>query len=71
MATGDDCVRTATATCGRAEPAQVRFARIRNTADTQYLEISEALLAEARANPALNVSTDSHPLDLCQSVRPV
>ncbi len=71
LATGDDCVRTAFATCGRAEPSQVRFARIRNTADTQYLEISTALLAEARANPTLKVSDASHPLDLCQSVRPL
>ncbi len=71
LPTGDDCVRTAFATCGRAEPAEVRFARIRNTADTQYLEISSALLAEARANPELRVSSVSHPLDLCQSVRPV
>ncbi|MCW3096824.1 MAG: hypothetical protein JWL77_2442 [Chthonomonadaceae bacterium] len=71
LPTGDDCVRTAFATCGRAEPAEVRFARIRNTADTQYLEISSALLAEARANPMVNVSPVSHPLDLCQSVRPV
>ncbi len=71
MSTGDDCVRTAFATCGRAEPSQVRFARIRNTADTQYLEISSALLEEARANPLLTVSSQSHPLDLCQSVRPI
>lgn len=71
LSTGDDCVRTATATCGRAEPVQVRFVRIRNTADTQYLEISAALLEEARSNPALDVSADSHPLDLCQSVRPI
>ena len=71
LSTGDDCVRTAFATCGRAEPAEVRFARIRNTADTQYLEISAALLAEARADPMLTVSADSHPLDLCRSVRPV
>lgn len=70
LPTGDDCVRTAFATCGRAESTQVRFARIRNTADTQYLEISAALLAEARENPMLAVSAESHPLDLCQALRP-
>lgn len=70
LPTSDDCVRTAYATCGRAEPTQVRFARIRNTADTQYLEISAALLEEARQNPMLSVSEESRTLDLCRSVRP-
>ena len=69
--TGEDCVRTAVATCGKGDLAQVRMARIRSTADTQYLEISEALLKEARQNPRLRVKEASHPLDLCQSPRPV
>ncbi len=68
--TSEDCVRTAYACCGKAEPDQVRFARIRSTADTQYLEVSSALLAEARQNPRLRVAAESHPLDLCQPVRP-
>ena len=71
LPTSEDCVRTAFATCGRGHFADVRFARIRNTADTQFLEISAALLSEARAHPALNIAADSHPLDLCASVRPV
>ena len=71
MPTSDDCVRTAYATCGQGDPSQVRFARVRSTADTQYLEISEALLEAARNNPSLRVSADSHPLDLCQPVRPI
>ena len=70
LPTGEDCVRTAIATCGRGSHDAVRFARIRNTADTQYLEISAALLAEARAHAELSVSGNPHPLDLCQSVRP-
>ncbi len=67
--TGDDCVRTAIATCGKGSPAEVRLARIRNTADTQFLEISAALLAEARQNPHLRVSETSHTLDLCQPIK--
>ena len=69
--TGEDCVRTAYACCGKAEPRHVRFARIHNTADTQYLEVSEAMLDEARQNPRLRVSAESHLLDLCDPVRPV
>ena len=68
--TSEDCVRTAYACCGKADPETVRFARVRNTADTQFLEISSALLAEAQANPRLRVSGEPHPLDLCQAVRP-
>jgi len=71
MPTSDDCVRTAYATCGRAEAAQVRMARIRSTADTQFLEISSALLEEARQNPQLQVSAEARPLDLCRPVRPM
>ena len=68
LPTGEDCVRSATATCGRPNPESVRFARIRNTADTRFLEISAALLEEARANPALRISEDPHTLDLCRRV---
>lgn len=71
LPTGDDCVRTAIATCGRGHHDAVRLARIRNTADTQFLEISAAVLNDARAHADLTVSPDSHPLDLCQSVRPM
>jgi hypothetical protein len=70
MPTSDDCVRTAIATCGLGDPSQVRLARIRNTADTQFLEVTAALLPEAQQHPALRVAESSHPLDLCQSVRP-
>ena len=68
LPTGDDCVRTAIATCGRAKPESVRFARIRNTADTRWLEISAALLEEARHHPELLISETSRPLDLCRRV---
>jgi len=68
MPTGEDCVRSAIATCGRSDPETVRFARIRNTADTRYIEISGALLAEARSHSGLRVETDGEPLDLCRPV---
>jgi hypothetical protein len=68
LPTGEDCVRSAIATCGRADAESVRFARIRNTADTRFLEISSALLEEARANPALRVSEESRELDLCRRI---
>lgn len=71
MPTAEDCVKTGYATCGHGSLKDVRFARIRNTADTQYLQISEALLAEARANPSLIVSDVCQPLDLCAPVRPL
>jgi hypothetical protein len=70
LPTGEDCVRTAIATCGQGDPARVRVARIRNTADTRFLEVSAALLDQAHRNPTLNVAANGHPLDLCQSVIP-
>ncbi len=66
--TGEDCVRTAIATCGRPNAESVRFARIRNTADTRFLEISGALVEESRANTALRVSENCRPLNLCLRV---
>ena len=68
MPTFDDCVKTAYATCGQGDSREVKFVRIRNTADTRCFEISEALLNETRANPALTVMDDGHPLDLSQKV---
>ncbi|HZT44165.1 MAG TPA: hypothetical protein VFA07_18515 [Chthonomonadaceae bacterium] len=68
LPTGEDCVRTAVATCGQPSPDKVRLIRIRNTAHTQFLEISGALLQEARQNTRLNVEERSRPLDLCRPV---
>lgn len=65
---GKACVQTAMATCGRARPSQVRLARIRNTADIRYLEISEPVLEEALQNPDLIVEKEGHILDLERSV---
>jgi hypothetical protein len=71
LPTGEDCVKTGYGVCGRKSAEEVRFVRVRNTADVQYLEISSALLEEARNNPRLIVSEGSHTLDLCQQVRPL
>lgn len=70
LPTSEDCVRSAIATCGRGDHYdQVRLARIRNTADTRFLEISAALRPEAQQNPALIVAEVGHPLDLGTPVR--
>ncbi len=69
MPTYDDCVRTGYGACGRGDLDQVRFVRLKSTADTQYMEISEALLEEARANANLIVSEVGTTLDLCRDLR--
>jgi hypothetical protein len=48
----------------------VRLARIRNTADTQFLEISAALVEEVRQDSSLTVAPAAHPLNLNCPVRP-
>ncbi len=64
MPTREDCVRTAYATCGKGRHQDVRFARIKSTANTRFVEISEALVDEARTNPTLIVSESYHTLEL-------
>lgn len=72
MPTGEDCVRTAIATCGQSDQYdRVRLVRVRNTAHTRLLEISAALLDEARQNPNLRVAPTGHPLDLCRPALPI
>lgn len=53
-------VRTAIATCGRGRWEEVRLARIRSTKYVNTLEVTEALLPEVRANPALEIVIDRH-----------
>ncbi len=67
--TADDAVKTAIGTCGHGDRSKVRLVRIRNTADTQFLEVSAALLDAARKDTRLNVAEASHGLDLCRPVR--
>ena len=62
--TGEDCIRTGIACCGALSRERVKLARIRNTADTRFLEITEGLLELARANPRLKVSETPHAIDL-------
>ena len=58
-------VQTAIATCGRADPEQVRLVRIRDTARVHGLEISRALVPEALQAPARMQPRDGpHALDL-------
>ncbi len=59
----DACIRAAIATCGRKDASDVRLVRIRNTARTTVLEISEALLAEAGSNRQLTVEDLPHVID--------
>ena len=65
--TGEDCVRTGIACCGALDRNKVKLARIRNTADTRFLEITEGLLEIARAAPTLRVSEEPHLIDLKRS----
>ena len=64
LSTSEDCVKTAYATCGRGNHHDVRFARIRNTLHTRTIEISEALLDDAKAHGRLTIDDAPHPLDL-------
>ncbi|MDE2125706.1 MAG: DUF2088 domain-containing protein [Armatimonadetes bacterium] len=64
LESADDCVRTAMGSCGRGDMRRVRLVRIRNTNCTRWMEVSAALLDEARANSALRVSPESRTLDL-------
>jgi hypothetical protein len=69
LPTADDCVRTAIGASGHGDRSKVRLARIRNTADTQFLEVSAALLEEVQRNPQLRVVGSGRTLDLCRPVR--
>ncbi len=70
MPTKEDCVRTAYGICGRKTSQEVRFVRIKNTADVQYLEISAALLEEARQNSHVRVMEGARTLDLNRAPNP-
>lgn len=68
LPTGGDCVRTAIATCGRGHYEDVRLVRIRNTADTRFLQVSGALLTEAKQKPSLHISSEARLLNLCDTI---
>ncbi len=66
----DSCVRTAIATCGRKDAADVRMVRIRNTARTTVMEVSAALLLEAQANRQLSLEKSAHVIDCSKPLNP-
>jgi lactate racemase-like protein len=55
LATEQEAIQAAVKTCGARDQARARLVRVRNTLHLGELWISEALLEEARANPALTV----------------
>ncbi|GAB4437565.1 MAG: lactate racemase domain-containing protein [Chloroflexi bacterium OHK40] len=55
LPTGRDAVATAVKVCGRANPADARLARIRNTLLLEELLVSPALLPEVEAHPGLEL----------------
>lgn len=57
-----EAIQAAVKTCGARDLSRVRLVRIRDTLHLGELWISEALLAEARANPALTVEGEPHEL---------
>ena len=58
------CLRAAIGGCGRGREEDVRLVRIRNTEFVEILEISEALLEEARNRPDIEIIEDAHLPDL-------
>jgi hypothetical protein len=58
------CVRTAIGGCGKGIWEKVRLVRIRNTEFVEKLEISEALLDEARHRGDLEIIEEAHDPDL-------
>ncbi len=55
LPTGRSAVTAAIRACGRADPAEARVVRIKNTLQLEYLLVSQPLLPEVTANPDLEV----------------
>ncbi|MFQ3664252.1 MAG: lactate racemase domain-containing protein [Chloroflexaceae bacterium] len=55
LPTGHAAVATAIRTCGRADPAEARVVRIRNTLHLEHVLVSPPLLPEVTANPDLEL----------------
>jgi hypothetical protein len=62
VGTEREAIQAAVKTCGAEDLARVRLARIPNTLHLGEIWISEALLDEARAHPAITLSGDPGPL---------
>jgi hypothetical protein len=52
-------IQAAIKTCNIADFRQVRLGRIKNTLEVHQMQISENLLAEARANPKMQIRSES------------
>lgn len=57
-----EAIQAAVKTCGAADRSRVRLVRVRNTLHLGDLFVSEALLEEARANPAITVRGEPQPM---------
>ncbi|MDI6726851.1 MAG: lactate racemase domain-containing protein [Smithellaceae bacterium] len=57
-----EAIQAAIKTCNIPDHREVRLGRIKNTLQAHLLEISETLLAEARANPALEILGEPYEL---------
>jgi hypothetical protein len=62
LPTEREAIQAAVKTCGTTDPARVRLARVRNTLHLRDLFVSEALLPEARARPAITVLGEPEPM---------
>src|SRR5919202_416539 len=57
-----DAICAGILTCGRGDPENARVVRIKNTLELAALDVSESLLAEAKAHPRLEVLSPPEPL---------
>ncbi|HET7825170.1 MAG TPA: lactate racemase domain-containing protein [Anaeromyxobacter sp.] len=62
LPTEKEAIQAAVKTCGAKDRARARLVRVRNTLHLGALWVSEALLAEARANPDLTVRGEPEPM---------
>jgi hypothetical protein len=60
--TDREAIQAAVKTCGARDPTRVRLVRIPNTLHLAELWISESLLDEARANPAMTLCGEPRPM---------
>lgn len=58
-----EAIQAAIKTCNIPDPREVRLCRIKNTLQAHLMQISEALLAEVRRNPVLEILGE--PGELC------
>jgi hypothetical protein len=64
--TDEEAVQVALASLGNIEPEAARIVRIKNTLELAHLSISEAMVAEAKDNPALDILGDGEVLSFIE-----